>query len=142
MRNCKSLSIMSAVILTNANFSLRSLLHHWIQQLLCAYLRSFQLRNQSTSETNMVTFQTNSSCSSHGWFRHSAAEARITGLYSSIGSKKSENFFASIGSQSYFSISTFNRLHGFNFVMLRKLPTICTKIIQMKINNRFNYYNF
>lgn len=68
--------------------------------------------------------QTNSSCSSQGCCRHSAADALITGLYSSIGSRKSENFLASTGSQSYFSTSTLSRLHGFSLVIFRRLPAV------------------
>lgn len=55
-------------------------------------------------------------------FRHCSAVARSLGSYANMGRRKSVNSWATCGSHSYFSVSTSNRPHGFNFVMCRSSP--------------------
>lgn len=59
---------------------------------------------------------------SHGWLRHSPAEALFSGTISSMGSRKCVKLLASSCAQPYFSTSTSNSDHGFSLVMCRSSP--------------------
>lgn len=59
---------------------------------------------------------------SHGWLRHSPAEALFSGTISSMGRRKCVKWPASSCAQPYFSTSTSNSDHGFSLVMCRSSP--------------------
>jgi hypothetical protein len=64
---------------------------------------------------------------SHGCLRHSSAVDLALGSKASMGRRNSANSWASFGGQSYFSVRTSNRPHGFRRDILLRTPLIAHK---------------
>jgi hypothetical protein len=71
---------------------------------------------------------------SQGCCKHSAAVARMLGSNANIGVRKFANASASTRFQSYFSVRTSSKPHGFSLVMCLSSPAINMKNIQPQSN--------